>query len=280
MTIFEAYNLTKQNLEKAGIEDYVFEAKQIIKHITGMTNVEILNHYTNVLTKYQLDNLNAIAEKRAARYPLQYIFGNWGFYGLTFKVGSGVLCPRADTELLVETGKELVGGIKNPKILDLCSGSGCIGIALAKEIDGAKVDCLEKYDEALNYLKQNIELNKAFNACAFSGDIFNCDKADGKYDLIVSNPPYVSADEMCEISPEAEYEPETALYGGEDGLMFYRAITENYKSSLNKGGALAFEIGSTQAKAVSEILAVNGFKNITVKKDIEDRERVVFGTLD
>ena len=279
MTIFDAYNLTKQNLEKAGIEDYVFEAKQIIKHVTGMTNVEILNRYTNVLTKYQSDNLNAIIEKRIARYPLQYIFGNWDFYGLNFKVGSGVLCPRADTEVLVETGKELVRGINNPKILDLCSGSGCVGITLAKEIDGANVICLEKYEEALNYLKQNIELNKADNATAFCGDIFNCDKAEEKFDLIVSNPPYVSASEMCEISPEAEYEPQTALYGGEDGLMFYRAITDNYKNSLNKGGALAFEIGFSQAKAVSEILAANGFKNITVKKDIEDRERVVFGTL-
>lgn len=280
MTVFEAYNNTKKELFAAGIDDVVFEAKQIIKHITGYSNQEVLMHYASHLTQYQENNLTALIKQRIIRYPLQYIFGEWDFYGCTFKVGPGVLVPRADTETLVEKAVKFLDGKKNAKVLDLCSGSGCVGIAVAKQIPDADVVLLEKYGEAMGYLEKNITLNKAENVTAVKGDIFDGDCNDGEYDIIVSNPPYIPADEMDTVSPETRFEPENALFGGEDGMMFYRAITANYKMSLKKGGMLAFEVGMGERDSVEKIMSENGFRNIGTVCDLNGIERVVFGTAD
>lgn len=278
MTVFEAYNNTKKELFAAGIDDYVFEAKQIIKHITGYSNQEVLMHYASHLTQYQQNNLTALIKQRIVRYPLQYIFGEWDFYGCTFKVGPGVLVPRADTETLVEKAVEFLKERENAKALDLCSGSGCVGIAIAKQLPDADVVLLEKYDEAMRYLEKNITLNKAENVTAVKGDIFNGDAADGRYDIIVSNPPYIPSDEMETISPETHFEPENALFGGEDGMMFYRAITADYKKSLKDGGMLAFEVGMGESDSVEKIMSENGFENIGTVCDLSGIKRVVFGT--
>ncbi len=277
MTIFEAYNSTKKKLEKAGVEDYVFEAKQIIKHITGLSATQILTNYNRPLTEYQENNLVALVHQREVRYPLQYIFGEWDFYGRGYFVGPGVLVPRADTETVIEAGIEYLKGKESPQVLDLCAGSGCIGITLAKEIPTAKVTMVEKFEEALRYALKNIERNEAFNAVALQGDIFQKCGADNKYDLIVSNPPYISEEEMKIISPETKFEPETALKAECDGLEFYKAITENYKDSLKNGGMLCFEVGFTQAEKVREILENAGFEDIEIKKDLNDVDRVVSG---
>ena len=277
MTIFEAYNSTKKKLEKAGVEDYLIEPKQIIKHITGLSATQILTNYNRPLTEYQENNLIALVHQREVRYPLQYIFGEWDFYGRGYFVGPGVLVPRADTETVIEAGIEFLKGKESPQVLDLCAGSGCIGITLAKEIPTAKVTLVEKYEEALRYAEKNIERNEAFNAVALQGDIFQKCAADGEYDLIVSNPPYISEEEMKIISPETKFEPETALKAEDDGLEFYKAITENYKDSLKDGGMLCFEVGFTQSLKVKEILKNAGFKDIEIKKDLNDVDRVVTG---
>ena len=192
MNIFEAYNSTKKALEKAGIEDFVFEAKQIIKHITGLRSAEILMNYTNQLTEYQSNNLTAVIRQRELRYPLQYIFGEWSFYGRDFYVGPGVLVPRADTETVIEVCLDYLKDKKEPKILDLCAGSGCIGITLAKERSDCACLMVEKYPEAMRYAEKNIKRNQAENARVVAGDIFKGTASDEKYDLIVSNPPYVA----------------------------------------------------------------------------------------
>ena len=275
MTIFEAYCEAKKRLEAAKIEDYVFEAKQIIKFVTGFNNIQILNNYQQPLTEYQENYLTVILHQREIRYPLQYIFGEWEFYGRPFKVGVGVLVPRADTEILVEKCLEYLKDKETPKILDLCTGSGCIGITLAKELPNAKVKMLEKYDEAFKYANQNITLNNVENACLVKGDIFKADCAEEGFDLIVSNPPYIPQNEMNEISPETKLEPETALLGGEDGLIFYKAIIKNYKNSLNKDGIIAFEVGINQSGKVADLLKENGFKDINITKDFNNIERVV-----
>lgn len=275
MTIFEAYNSTKQKLLKAGIDDYVFEAKQIIKHITGLTSSQILVKYNTPLTDYQQTQLTAIIRQREIHYPLQYIFGEWSFYGNRFYVGPGVLVPRADTETLIEPCIEYLKQHKNAKVLDLCTGSGCIGITLAKEVPDAEVKMLEKYKEAAVYTQKNIKLNGTDNAEVFNGDIFAGDLADGEYDLLVSNPPYIPKGEMKTISPETEYEPKTALLGGEDGLDFYRAIIKNYKNSIKQSGFIAFEVGIGEFSDVSDILSGEGFKDIKVYKDMNGIERAV-----
>lgn len=275
MTIFEAYNHTKLKLKAAGIEDSVFEAKAIIRHITGFTNSEILTKYTNELTEFQQNNLTVILRQREIRYPLQYILGEWAFYKYTFKVGVGVLVPRSDTEVLVEECAEYLKNIEKPKVLDLCAGSGCIGISLAKDYSDSAVVLVEKYPEAKRYLDENITLNGAYNAMAVLGDVFEGTANTEKYDLIVSNPPYIPPKEMEIVSPETRFEPQTALLGGEDGLDFYRAIIKNYKNSLKDGGMLAFEVGINEAQKVLALLEENGFQETKITKDLNSVERVV-----
>lgn len=278
-TIFESYNNLKKDLASFGIEDSLFEAKQIIKAVTGLDNAGIIANYTRNLTEFEEVNIKAITVQRKVGYPLQYILGHWDFYGRRFKVGVGVLIPRQDTETVVETCLDLLKTKQNPEILDLCAGTGCIGITLACEKKDSLVILLEKYMEAARYTRENIESLSPSNATLFMGDVLNGDLNERKYDLIVSNPPYVTSDEMKYLQKELTHEPETALFGGEDGLDFYRAIAKNYSNSLKENGALVFEIGSTQGTAVSEILKANGFINISVKKDLAGLDRVVFGTV-
>lgn len=277
MNIFEAYNKTKKELEAAGIEDYVFEAKQIIKHITGFSNSEILMNYTNRLTEFQSNNLTAIIKQRTIRYPLQYIFGEWAFYGREFYVGPGVLIPRADTETLVDVCLKHLKNTESPAVLDLCAGSGCIGITLALEKAGAAVTLVEKFPEAARYAERNIKRLGADNAKLIIGDVLVGAANDKEYDLIVSNPPYIPKNEMKTVSPEVHYEPETALLGGEDGLDFYKAIIKEYQKALKVGGMLAFEVGAGEAAATQKLLCDAGFKEINNAKDLGGICRAVYG---
>ena len=277
MNIFEAYNKTKTELEAAGIEDYVFEAKQIIKHITGFSNSEILMNYTNRLTEFQSNNLTAIIKQRAIRYPLQYIFGEWAFYGREFFVGPGVLVPRADTETLVGVCLKYLKNSESPAVLDLCAGSGCIGITLALEKADAAVTLVEKFPEAARYAERNIKRHGTDNVTLICGDVLYGAANDKEYELIVSNPPYVPKNEMETVSPEVHYEPETALFGGEDGLDFYRAVITEYKKALKAGGMLAFEVGAGEAAAVEALLEDAGLKEINTEKDLGGICRAVYG---
>ncbi len=278
MTLFEAYNNCKKKLAAAGITDNVFEAKQIIKHITGLSNAEILNRYNTPLTEYQQNILTAVTHQREAHYPLQYIFGTWGFFGREFEVGTGVLIPRADTETLVEKTLEIIKTTENPQVLDLCAGSGCIGVSIAAERPDSGVTLIEKYELAAGFCACNIARHRTTNATLKMGDVLKGDLNDGSYDLVVSNPPYITQKEMGELQIEVTFEPETALDGGEDGLVFYRAIIDNYKSALKPGGVMAFEVGINQADSVAELMAVAGFTEIGFARDINNVRRVVFGT--
>lgn len=275
MTIFAAYNYTKKKLENAGIEDFGFEARQIIKRITGYNNTQIMTNYAEELTGLQQDKLKSIIGQREIRYPLQYIFGEWSFYGRDYYVGTGVLIPRADTETLIEKAIELLKDKDSPEILDLCAGSGCIGITLSLEKENSKVTLVEKYEQAARYLEMNIKRNAA-DVKFILGDVLEGAGNDGEYDLIVSNPPYIPDDEFDIVSPETEFEPKTALSGGKDGLDFYRAIINNYGKSLKTGGAFAFEVGINEAEKVEKLLAEAGFSNIGKVKDLNEIDRVVF----
>ena len=278
MTIFEAYNSTKKKLEAANIRDYVFEAKQIIMHITGFTPSQILTDYNRQLTEFQKNNLTAIIHQREVHYPLQYIFGNWEFYGRPFKVGVGVLIPRADTETVVEAALEELETRENPKVLDLCAGSGCVGITLAAEVPSSEVTMVEKYDEAIRYAFHNIELN-GVSAKAVKGDVFEAPQLpNDSIDLIVSNPPYIPQEEMKYCSPEVKFEPQTALLAKDEGLEFYKAIINNYTPILKTGGAICFEVGFKQAQSVKKLLENSGYKNIKIKNDLNGIGRAVTAT--
>ena len=278
MTIFEAYNDCKKQLEKAGIEDYVFESKQIIKHVTGYTNAQILTKYTQLLTKFQQDNLTAIIKQRLIRYPLQYILRRWNFFGREFFVGPGVLIPRSDTETLIDVCLETLQKKQIPRVLDLCAGTGCIGLTIKGECANADVTLVEKFDQALEYTVKNAAHNN-LDVKIIKGDVLATEGAEGLYDLIVSNPPYINDEDMKNLQPEVTFEPATALAGGNDGLDFYRHITKEYKKHLSKDGTLAFEVGINQADAVAKIMRENGFLNLQTRKDYANVDRVVFGTV-
>ena len=250
------------------------EARYIIAHLAGVEPNRILFSNANI----NLADMEEITKKRRAGVPLQYILGSWWFYKSEFLVGEGVLIPRQDTETLVEAALDLIKNKGNPDICDLCSGSGCIAISIALEREDSTVTAVEKYEDAYKYLIKNIEHNKAKNVKGVMADVL--EQPFGSYDLIVSNPPYIKNSEKEELSAEVLNEPHTALFGGDDGLFFYREITRIWRKALKQGGILAFEVGINEDTSVADILKAEGFKNIAFKTDLLGIQRVVFGTAD
>lgn len=218
-----------------------------------------------------------LCRRRAAGEPLQYLLGRWEFFGLPFAVGPGVLIPRPETELLVEAALEKLADLPAPALADLCSGSGCVAIAAAKHLPGSAVTAVELSEKALPFLQQNIALNAA-NVAVVEGDVLDPALLAGRcFDMILSNPPYVTAEEMAALQPEVRREPEMALLGGADGLRFYAALPALCHPLLKPGGWLAFEIGCTQQAAVEGFLAAAGFRNISCRRDLAGLPRVVLG---
>ena len=202
---------------------------------------------------------------------LQYLLGEWEFYGYPFRLNENVLIPRPDTETLIENVLDICRrqGMKSPKIADLCSGSGCIAVTLKKELPLAEVHAVELSEGAIEVIKENAALNHA-DISITKGDVL--DKATAEmfrgFDIIVSNPPYVTAEEMAQLQREVRYEPEMALYGGEDGLDFYRIMTTLWKDSLSNNGWLLYEYGDGQQDDVKRILTENDFDNISLTRDL------------
>lgn len=213
--------------------------------------------------------------------PLQYITGTASFYGREFSVGDGVLIPRFDTEVLIDCAKELLKDKESPTIVDLCSGSGAIAITLQKEIPHSTVYAVEFYDKAAEWLVENID------RLGSSVIPVRCDVTKGipkelsdiRFDMIISNPPYIDGEAMKHLPADVRREPHTALCGGADGLLFYRVITSLWPVALKDGGALVFEIGFDQRDAVSRIMEQNGFSDAVCKKDFAGNDRVIFGTV-
>ena len=217
------------------------------------------------------EEILSLAKRRSEGYPLQYLLGQWEFWGCNFKVGEGVLIPRPDTETIVEQVLDICrrNGLTAPKIADLCSGSGCIAVALKKELPKAEVYAVELSDEALFYLRQNTELNGCGDIRIISGDVLKSETARqiSGLDILVSNPPYLTSQDMIELMTEVRYEPESALFGGEDGLDFYRAVTEMWRDSIKHGGYIAYEFGLGQHDVVKDILEGNGFTEVELRRD-------------
>jgi len=246
-------------LRAAGVDTPEFDAAQLFA-AAGSCDDEVFAGYV---------------KRRADREPLQYILGEWDFFDMTLKVGPGVLCPRADTEFVAEQAI-----LRGPffDVLDLCSGSGCIALAIARFCKGARVSAVEKSKEAFFYLQQNIDLYGEGRVKGVMADAFTYqDTCRQTYDLIISNPPYLTSREMKELSPETAAEPAMALQADDDGLAFYKHITAAYKPLLRDGGLLIFEIGYTQAEAVVALLSDSGYDNIQVMKDYGQNDRFVCG---
>lgn len=260
-----------------GVENAGFEARQILGK-AGISPMKILAEPCEKIPPEVCEIVREMTKKRASGYPLQYILGEWEFYGLPFEVGEGVLIPRQDTETLVEIAADFLKTLRENerKTLDLCAGSGCIGITLAK-LFGADVTLVEKSREAFSYLEKNIALNDVKAQCnAVLGDCFDEEKICGEYNLILSNPPYLTEKDMENLQKEVSFEPKTALYGGEDGLDFYRALLRKYPKMLKENGLFAVEIGMGEEKAVAELFRENGLEP-RFAEDLRGIVRVVYG---
>lgn len=272
------YKKAEEELDKAGISDPAFNSMCLIEKVFNIDKASLMTENITADDKKGAEFVTLLG-RRLSGEPLQYILGEWEFYGYKLKVGKGVLIPRDDTEVLLRKSLMFLKDKPNAKVLDLCSGSGALAIAIAKET-GAEVYAVEKSAEALPYLCENITLNKA-DIAVIAGDVFKCadEFYDGQFDLIVSNPPYVITDEIKTLQKEISFEPKLALDGGNDGLRFYRAITRDFKTKLKNGGMLAYEIGENQFEQVKSIMEAENFTETGFELDLGGIKRVVYGTM-
>ena len=268
-----------EDLQTAGLL-----ARSLLSHVTGKTKEQIVADREMYVGSDVCDALNSAVERIRGGEPLAYVLGEWEFYGLSFHVDPNVLIPRDDTcavaSLAIKKGLFLD---QNPRILDLCTGSGCIGLAIASRVKDAKVTLADLSREALAVAKKNIIRNK------LSGRV-NAIQLDalaqppaflGKFDMIVSNPPYITTDEMKQLPDSVKkFEPHLALHGGADGLDFYRSIAENYATALKHGGFLCFEFGIHQGDDVCKILESNGYSILERVCDYQKVERAVIARLE
>lgn len=275
MNYTEAFLMGMQKLKEAEIGEAQLDARLLLEEVCGTDHNTLLCHGDREVSEAEEEQYRKALEQRAVHVPLQHLLGYQDFMGLRFQVNEHVLIPRQDTEILVEEAmRYLHDGMR---ILDLCTGSGCILLSLlhySNDCEGVGVDISQ---EALQVAAQNAEL-LGIKADFLKSDLY--EKVTGKFDLLVSNPPYIERKVIPTLMEEVrEYDPYIALDGGEDGLDFYRRIIGGAQDYLKRGGQILMEIGSGQAQAVSELLREAGFKEIDVCKDFAGLDRVVSGRL-
>ena len=263
-------------LQKQGVEEARQDAWLLLEHVCGISHSTYFVHSEDEMPKEQQEQYEALVRKRGEHIPLQQLTGEQEFMGLKFRVNSNVLIPRQDTETLVEEALKVIE--PGMRVLDMCTGSGCIIISILKNttnVDGAACDISK---QALNVAKENARLNGVFVDFERS-DLF--EHVDEMYDVIVSNPPYIRSDEIPHLMPEVSvFEPHEALDGSEDGLLFYRRIIKDCRANLKPQGRLLFEIGCDQGRQVSEMMQFAGFSDVHVIKDLAGNDRVVSGVFD
>jgi len=263
-------------LQEAGIADAKTDTFLLLEAAAGITKAEYLLDPDKQLTASEYELFVGFLKRRMQHEPCQYIIGHTEFYGLSFLVNEHVLIPRQDTELLVEEALKTTA--EDSAVLDLCTGSGAVAVAIKHTHPGAAVTALDISKEALETAKKNAEQNGCEIEFLLS-DLFEELGTERKFDVIVSNPPYISETEYETLMPEVkDHEPSLALLAGEEGLDIYRRLIAEAPRYLAKGGALLVEIGCSQAEAVSRLFKENGFKEIKVIKDLAGLDRVVSGT--
>ncbi len=276
MTYNDAYRSGIQILKSTGTEAPANDAGVLLCLAAGCDRIFLYTHGDSLLEENIWHRYREMLQKRADGYPLQYITGKQEFMSLTFEVGPGVLIPRQETELLVETVISACRG-RHAEILDMCTGSGCIAVSLAWNLPDCSVTAVDILPEAIGYAARNAERNGVSEKiCFIRGDHFS-EISGQQFDIIVSNPPYIRSGDINGLKPEVkDHEPHAALDGGIDGLYFYRKIIDKSPEYLKKGGMLAFETGYDQACDVSALLISDGrFGDISVYKDLAGLDRVV-----
>lgn len=279
LTLHELISQGQTKLESCNKADASIDAELMALHILGYTKLERILNAQESISKEDRDTYWDYIEKRCSGVPLQYITNEQEFMGLSFYVDENVLIPRQDTETLVEKLIEKSKKMQFKNIIEVGVGSGCISISLAKFIPGAQIMGIDISPKALEIAKKNWQINKIESPVKWiQGDILNDYPLDGKVDLIVSNPPYITTKDCKELEEDVkDHEPMLALDGGDDGLEFYREITRQARNHLVRGGMLAYEIGYNQGEDVRKIMAENGFVQIEVIKDLACKDRIVLG---
>ena len=279
----EIYIDIRRRLRDAGVEAYSLEARLIVAHAAGKDPAKLLRDMSLYSSGEVEKTALGYLERRLAGEPVAYITGNWEFYGLPMEITRDVLIPRMDTEVLVEAAVALVRDrINDARVLDLCTGSGCVGCAIAHALPASRVVLLDKSPEALEVAKRNISRNGLEGrVVCVEGDLKkNPPLRLGSFDLIVCNPPYIETDMIPRLDTSVkDYEPTWALDGGRDGLDFYRAVLKDWKGLLRTASYLVFEVGDTQAEEVVKLMRLSGFKGMERVMDTAGIDRVVYGRI-
>lgn len=276
MRLCELLDIGKKELEQAGILESELDAWYLLDFCFQIDRTKYLLNCKKEVSDLEADKYIHLVSQRAKRIPLQHITGQQEFMGVNFEVNENVLIPRQDTEILVE---EVLKISDHKSVLDLCTGSGCIIISISKWSALQEAVGVDVSELALQVAKRNGDQNRT-NVSWIKSDLFEQLPKSKKYDIIVSNPPYIETKIIAELMPEVRFhEPMLALDGKEDGLYFYRRIIRDARDYLKDGGSIFFEIGCHQGKAVSDLLEGAGYSNICIKKDLSGLDRVVFGSL-
>lgn len=272
----------RQRFHKAGMADPTLEARELVCCAAGKSREELSRDGRLYVTAAVEQQVERLAQRHLAGEPVAYLIGEWEFYGLPLDISESVLIPRPDTEVLVEQALSRLQGVSEPRILDLCAGSGCVGLALAKHLPGSRVVLGELDEGALRICRQNIRRND-LTGRVVSLQMNALEKPPahlGEFDAIVSNPPYIPDGDIAGLDVSVrDYEPHLALRGGEDGLDFYRTICAQWRTALRADGRLLFEVGIGQADDVLRIMRSCGFGDVEITPDLNGIPRVVSGIL-
>ena len=282
ITYNDLYLDVRQRLRESGVEASTLEARELVCFGTGKNREELTRDSRLYASPEREAQVRRLVERRMAGEPVAYLIGEWEFYGLPLDISQDVLIPRADTEVLAEQAIAYIQTLGECRVLDLCAGSGCVGLAIASQSPQARVVLGEIDDSALKICRQNIRRN-SLSARVMPIQMDAREKPArslGEFQCIVSNPPYIPTGDIARLEPSVrDYEPHMALDGGADGMDFYRSIAEQWKEALTPGGRIYFEVGIGQADAVLRLMRSQGFGDLQIIKDHHKIPRVVLGTL-
>ena len=278
-TVRKVLDWTIEHLKKYGSESPRLDAEILLAQSRGCQRIQLYTEYDAPLLPEERVTMRALVTRRASLEPVAYLVGHREFFGIDFEVGPGVLIPLPDTETLVVKSLEIAKSYREPRVLDLCTGSGCVAVSIAKNSRSAAVTAIELDETAFGFARRNIDKHAlAERVDLRRGDLFGPIHDDEQFEIIASNPPYVTDAEMDTIQPDVRlHEPHLALRGGTDGLDIVRRLINDAPQHLVSGGALLLEIASQQAQTVVALLAANGnFEQAEIEKDLAGSSRVVW----
>lgn len=282
ITYNNLYMDIRQELHRAGIQAATLEARELVCFAAGKTREQFVRDGRLYVPQDVEEQARALMHRHLAGEPLAYLIGEWEFYGLPLDISEQVLIPRSDTEVLAGEAIRWLQTQQDARVLDLCAGSGCVGLAVASQVHACRVVLGEKSEAALRICRQNIRRSGLLGRVTpMPADALEPPTRQlGEFDCIVCNPPYIPTRDIETLDVSVrDYEPHMALDGGEDGLEFYRAISENWREALHPGARLYFEVGIGQADSVLRIMRRQGFGELEIVPDTAGIPRVVYGTL-